>query len=81
MCHLEVVKALLSDPRVDPSADNNYAIRYASQNGYLEVIKLLKEHEQKPRESIEKCNCTEEIKKLKSIIKKLKSIIYDDSSD
>lgn len=28
--HLEVVKVLLQDPRVDPAAVNNYAIKNAS---------------------------------------------------
>ena len=39
--HLEVVKVLLADPRVDPSVWNNYAIRLASENGHLEVVKEL----------------------------------------
>ena len=34
-------RLLLGDPRVDPSADDNYAIRWASFNGRLEVVKLL----------------------------------------
>ena len=32
---------LLNDPRVDPSADNNDAICCASDNGQVEVVKLL----------------------------------------
>ena len=39
--HLEIVKLLLSDSRVDSSAESNYAIRWASLNGRLEVVKLL----------------------------------------
>ena len=39
--HNEVVKLLLQDPRVDPSADNNYAIRFASGICHVDVIKLL----------------------------------------
>ena len=39
--HLEIVKLLLSDKRVDPSAGNNYGIRYASIKGHTEVVKLL----------------------------------------
>jgi hypothetical protein len=31
--HLEVVKLLLKDPRVDPQAQFNYALHYASRNG------------------------------------------------
>lgn len=37
----EVVKLLLQDKRVDPSAEDNYAIRWASANGREEVVKLL----------------------------------------
>ena len=36
---MEVVKLLLSDKRVDPSAENNYAIRYTSK--HYEIVKLL----------------------------------------
>jgi hypothetical protein len=32
---------LLSDPRVDPSAKSNSAIREASQEGHFEIVKLL----------------------------------------
>jgi hypothetical protein len=39
--HVEVVRLLLTDPRVDPSAQNNYAICGASENGYLKVVRLL----------------------------------------
>ena len=42
--HLEVVKLLLQDSRVDPSAEDNGAIRWASFNGYLEVVKLLEQY-------------------------------------
>jgi len=35
------VKFLLSCSRVDPSADNNYAIRLASYNGHDKVVALL----------------------------------------
>ena len=41
---VQVVKLLLSLPSergVDPTADNNYAIRCASHNGHLDVVKLL----------------------------------------
>ena len=42
---IEYVKILLKDNRkekiIDPSANNNYAIRRASGNGHLEVVKLL----------------------------------------
>lgn len=39
--NLEVVRLLLNDPRVGPSAKDNYAIRLASYNGHLEVVRLL----------------------------------------
>ena len=40
--YTEIVKLLLQDERVDPSADNrNDAIRYASMNGHTEIVKLL----------------------------------------
>ena len=39
--HFEVVRLLLSDPRVDPADDNNEAIRLASRNGHFEVVRLL----------------------------------------
>jgi len=41
MGYIEIVKLLLSDPRVNPSTFNNEAIRWASINGHNEVIKLL----------------------------------------
>jgi hypothetical protein len=39
--HVEVVRLLLADPRTDPSAWNNYAIRLASENKHKEVVELL----------------------------------------
>ena len=35
------IKELLKDNRVDPSIHNNYAIQWASENGYLEIVKEL----------------------------------------
>ncbi len=35
------MKHFLVDPRINPSADNNGAIRYASLNGHCKVVKLL----------------------------------------
>jgi len=32
---------LLADPRVNPSAEDNFAIHWASQNGHIEVVKVL----------------------------------------
>jgi hypothetical protein len=37
--HTEIVRLLLQDPRVDPSAD---AIKIASANGYEDIVQLLK---------------------------------------
>ena len=39
--YVKIVKLLLSDPRVDPTTNYNYAIRFASEKGHLEVVKLL----------------------------------------
>src|SRR5215217_300964 len=39
--HSEVVKMLLADERVDPSANNNSAIQGASMKGHLEIVELL----------------------------------------
>ena len=35
------VRLLLADPRVDPTARNNEAIRMARQNGHADVVRLL----------------------------------------
>ena len=37
------MKLLLKHPRVDPTTDDNYAIRWASLQGHWEVVKLLLE--------------------------------------
>ena len=37
----ECLKLLVHDPRVDPSANNNDAIRCASRNGHKECVRLL----------------------------------------
>ncbi len=36
-----VVRLLLRDPRVDPSAQDNAAIRWASERGHVDVVQLL----------------------------------------
>jgi hypothetical protein len=41
MGHLFIVERLLADPRVDPSADNNCAIRWASSKGHLAIVERL----------------------------------------
>jgi hypothetical protein len=35
------VERLLKDPRINPSANHNYAIRWAGRNGHKEVVQLL----------------------------------------
>ena len=37
----QVVKLLLADHRVDPSAGEDYAVQQACANGYVEVVRLL----------------------------------------
>jgi len=37
----KIVKILLTDSRVNPSINNNYALRWASKNGHTEIVKLL----------------------------------------
>ena len=37
----EIVKVLLADGRVDPSAWNNDAIRWALSQGHFDVVKIL----------------------------------------
>ena len=37
----KIVKLLLKHKQVDPSYNNNYAIRSASVNGYYKIVKLL----------------------------------------
>jgi ankyrin repeat protein len=37
----EVVNLLLKNPKVDPSADNNYYIQRAAYNGHVEVVEIL----------------------------------------
>ena len=38
--HWQVIAELLKDQRVDPRAENNYCMRYACENGHLEVLKV-----------------------------------------
>ena len=40
------MSVLLSDPRVNPSALNNYALRKAAGNGHVEIVELLLKHVQ-----------------------------------
>lgn len=42
--YAEVVKVLLNDHSVDPSINNNQAIRYAARRGYSEIVQLLLDH-------------------------------------
>lgn len=41
--HVEVVRLLLKDGRINPGADDNYAIRWAARRGHTEVVRLLLE--------------------------------------
>ena len=41
MCAKDIGLPILADPRVDPSADNNFAIRIASEKGHMDVVKVL----------------------------------------
>ena len=39
--HLEIIKFLASLPKVDPYAQNNYAMRYATYYVYTKIINFL----------------------------------------
>ncbi len=39
--NVDKVQLLLNDPRVDPTADDNWAIQSASRRGHTEVVRLL----------------------------------------
>jgi hypothetical protein len=36
-----VAKLLLTDPKVDPSSDSNYAFKIATQGGFFEIVKYV----------------------------------------
>ena len=38
--HLDVIKLLLTDSRVDPSDDDNAAIQQAARNGHMEIVNI-----------------------------------------
>ena len=38
--HTDLVEFLLSYSRVDPSYEDNSAIKYASKNGHVDIVKL-----------------------------------------
>lgn len=44
--HADIVRMLLADHRVDPSADNNFAIRWACATGQFDIVKHLLEFPQ-----------------------------------
>ena len=60
--HIEIVRLLLKDGRVDPSDLNNWAIREASIYGHTDIVKLLLDD---PR--VRKNLTPEEIEKYKNI--------------
>ena len=62
----KIVKLLLKHKQVDPSYNNNYAIRSASVNGYYKIVKLLLKDKR-----VDKNNKT-----IKNIIDKLENIYY-----
>jgi len=39
--HIAVVRKLIDQENADVGARGNYALRYASENGHLEVVRLL----------------------------------------
>ena len=39
--HIEVIRLLLQDKKVDPRAQNSMALSYASSYGHIEVVRLL----------------------------------------
>ena len=41
--HVEVVKLLLKDKRVDLSSDNNFVIKLTLNMGYTHIVNLLKQ--------------------------------------
>ena len=41
--YAKVVELLLRDKRVDPAADDNYAIKFAARNGHIKIVKMLVE--------------------------------------
>jgi hypothetical protein len=43
--HISVVERLLQDERIDPSANDNYAVQVAAQNGHLAVVERLLQDE------------------------------------
>lgn len=43
-CHTAIVKRLLQDPRTDPKANNNAALRIAYEKGYTDIVELLEQH-------------------------------------
>lgn len=43
--NVDIIKLLLEDQTINPSMDNNYAIRYASYYGHSELTNVLLEYE------------------------------------
>lgn len=39
-----LVESLLQSGRVDPTADDSYALRWAAENGHLEVARVIEEY-------------------------------------
>jgi len=42
--HLDIVKILIKDPRIDITADRNYALQCACEKGQIEIVEYLLRH-------------------------------------
>jgi len=38
---LDIIQALLQDPQIDPSINNNYVLQWACQEGHVDIVKTL----------------------------------------
>lgn len=38
--HAQVVRLLMADPRVDPSAQEDFALVRAAENGYEDIVRM-----------------------------------------
>jgi hypothetical protein len=71
--NLELVERLLKDSCVDPSADNNYAIRLASEKGHLAVVdRLLQDSRVNPSDNDNKAIKHAEARGFTEIVELLK---------
>ena len=76
--HIEVVKLLLADKRVDPSANDNCAIYWAAENGYNRVVELLlKDGRVDPSDVIQSCVKRGNIEMLKLLLQNTKVLEFE----